>query len=477
MTPEPAPSAIVEQAQQLAEALEQWARAHRTATLAAHEQGVLALLRQWMGPLLGAVLARALELDHPRAREARVACPRCGRRRAPHEWRTRRPLTVCGATPFDRPYYYCAPCRQGWAPADAVLDLAAAQQVSAGLQAWLAREGAEDAFGPAAGRIERLTGIGVGAETVRTHTEAVGAMLLADQAVAATTVARTQEAAAPVDPAPETLLIEMDGVLVRYRDDWHEVKACLVAGCRPGTGGAVGPDGSRRAPVLLAPSYVAVRLPAALFGPRVLAEAARRGALEVVGWEQPPGTDPRLAGVTGPSLAVLRHVVILGDGAKWIWDLAAEHFGGHATEIVDWYHGTEHLWTLGRALFGEADPHTTAWVRRAEAVLWHRGAAALLPHLRRCRAAIPEMALVVRRERGYFATNVERMAYPAFRARGLPIGSGAIESTAGWLVQARCKRPGMRWSEPGAQAVLAVRAQTASGRPLPFAPLRARSAA
>ncbi len=48
----------------------------------------------------------------------------------------------------------------------------------------------------------------------------------------------------------------------------------------------------------------------------MLAEAARRGALEVIGWEQPPGTDPRLAGVTGPALAVLRQVVVLGDGAK-----------------------------------------------------------------------------------------------------------------------------------------------------------------
>ena len=339
MIPEPTPSAIVEQAQQLVEALERWARTHRAATLAEHEQGVLALLRQWMGPLLGAVLARALELDHPRAREARVPCPRCGRRRAPHQWRTRRPLTVCGPTPLARPYYYCPACRHGWAPADAVLELAAAQQVSAGLQAWLATEGADDAFGAAAGRVERLTGIAVGAETVRAHTEAVGAALLADQEAAAAHVARTQDPAEPPDPAPETLLVEMDGVLVRYRDDWHEVKACLVAGCRLGSGGATGPEGTARAPMLLAPSYVAMRLPAALFGPRVLAEAARRGALDVVGWEQPPGTDPRLAGASGPALAVLRHVVILGDGARWIWDLAAEHFGGHCTEIVDWFHG------------------------------------------------------------------------------------------------------------------------------------------
>ncbi len=137
----------------------------------------------------------------------------------------------------------------------------------------------------------------------------------------------------------------------------------------------------------------------------------------------------------------------------------------------------EHLWTLGPALYGEAHPQTAVWVRRAEAVLWRRGASALLPHLRRQRAPTPEALLVVQRERDYFSTNATRMAYPTFRAQGMPIGSGAIESTAGWLVHARCKRPGMRWSPSGAQAVLAVRAQTASLRPLPFSPLRHAQAA
>ncbi len=224
------PAEIGPAVQAFAHRLAQPVRTHRDASLEAHEQGVLALVRRAMGPMLGAVLARSLQLDQPRARWERVACPQCGRRRAPHQWRTRQPLTVCGVTPFARPYYYCTECRHGWAPADATMGLATAQQISVGLQAWLATEGAEDAFGAAAARIERLTGIGVGAETVRTHTETVGAALVAAQDAAAMTVAETQEAAEPVDPALEMLLVEVDGVLLRYRDDWHEVKACLVAG-------------------------------------------------------------------------------------------------------------------------------------------------------------------------------------------------------------------------------------------------------
>jgi hypothetical protein len=60
------------------------------------------------------------------------------------------------------------------------------------------------------------------------------------------------------------------------------------------------------------------------------------------------------------------------------------------------------------------------------------------------------------------------MDYPAIRAQGLPIGSGAVESSAKHVVQQRLKRAGQRWSEPGARAMLALRACYASGRrPLP----------
>jgi hypothetical protein len=41
----------------------------------------------------------------------------------------------------------------------------------------------------------------------------------------------------------------------------------------------------------------------------------------------------------------------------------------------------------------------------------------------------------VRRERGYFAANAARTDSPAYRAAGLPVGSGAVESSAKQLVQ------------------------------------------
>ena len=58
------------------------------------------------------------------------------------------------------------------------------------------------------------------------------------------------------------------------------------------------------------------------------------------------------------------------------------------------------------------------------------------------------------------------MDYPSLRLDGLPIGSGAIESAADHVVQRRMKRAGMRWSDPGGDAILALRARLRSRRPL-----------
>ena len=80
------------------------------------------------------------------------------------------------------------------------------------------------------------------------------------------------------------------------------------------------------------------------------------------------------------------------------------------------------------------------------------------------RPATAASAEVVRVERGYFAANAERMDYPTIAAQGLPIGSGAVESSAKHVVQQHMKRPGQRWSERGARAMLALRARAASGR-------------
>jgi hypothetical protein len=458
MDPATIPDPIVALAQELADGLRAWAREHPSATLAEHEQGVLALFRRLMGPALGATPAEALGTERPAAGRLREPCPGCGRRAKPHARRERELLSVCGAVRLERPYYYCGACRRGWAPADATLGLEPHAATSPGVAAWLALVGATAPFRQAAALLAELAGLGVGSETVRTHAVAAGGLLELCRRRAAEYVEAEREPAGALEAADGVLVIMVDGVQLRYLDGWHEVKRGLVSGCAPGwPAPGTRPDQAHR---LLGPSYLADRAPAEAFGPLLLAEAARRGALEVVGWEHAPGGVP---GDRLPALAVLREVVVLGDGAPWIGNLAEEHFG-RRVEIVDWYHAAEHLWTAAKALHGAGTPEAAAWAEQALDLLWDEGAGPVRRLLEAAEPPDAEAAELLRRERGYFAANACRMDYPAYRARGLPIGSGAVESAAKHLVQCRMKRAGMRWSDDGARAILALSAHLATAR-------------
>jgi len=435
------PEKIVTVLMTLAEELADWCVEGRDASLARHEARVLRLVWRILPLLLRAVVEVATSELDPRLARARSACPGCGRKAEPHQVRARQVLTTCGLLTLARPWYHCGPCGHGWSVAETVLEVRRSTRISDGLRAWLVRLGATAPFRDAAAVLAELTGLELSPETVRGHTVAAGRALRMAEDAAVVTVERTREAAEPVEAAPGLLLAEADGVMVRYLDGWHEVKVGLVAGWED------------RA--VQAPSYVAAREPAERFGGRLLAEAARRGALSVVGWT---------GGLTGRALAVLREAVLLGDGAAWIWNLADEHLD-RRIEIVDYWHAVEHLHTLATALFGEGERATT-WARARAGDLLLAGAEAVLASLREVRAPTPAAAAVLRVERGYFTKHAERMAYPLFRDDGLPVGSGAIESAADHVVQQRMKRAGMRWSEEGGDAVLALRARVRSHRPL-----------
>jgi len=438
------PAPIVAGLETLGSELVTWAQDHRDSTLVDQEQAVLERVRAALPRLLGAVLTLSTRQLEPGLRRLPETCPTCGRRCRRPSWRRRWVTTICGRVTWERPWYACQRCRHGWSPVDQTLGVAPRARLSGGLQQWLAELGAATDFAEAQGWLERLGGVHVAKETVRAQAERQGAALEAAQQAASAQVEATRESALPVDAAPGQLLVETDGVMVRYRETgWHEVKIGLVAGW---AGGA-----------LAAPSYVAAREGAAAFGDRLLAEAARRGALEIVGWE---------GGRTGAGLAVLRDVLVLGDGARWIWNLAAEHFGARR-ELVDFYHASEHLWTVARLLESEGTAVAAEWGTARCHELRHDGVDPVRTALRAARATTADGRKLLRRERAYFRANAARMDYPAAKTAGLPIGSGAVESLARHLVQLRMKRPGARWSRASAQAIVTLRAHLQSGRPLP----------
>ena len=160
-----------------------------------------------------------------------------------------------------------------------------------------------------------------------------------------------------------------------------------------------------------------------------------------------------------------KQVVVLGDGAPWIWNLAAEYFPG-AVYIVDLYHAKEHVWDVAHAVFGGATAAATAWATPACSLLEQGQTANLVCAIQALPPIAPEPGQarsIPERAVDYFTTNAERMRYPVFHAQGMHIGSGIAEAACKTIVSTRAKRCGMRWTPEGLDALLPLRTAVLNG--------------
>ena len=157
-------------------------------------------------------------------------------------------------------------------------------------------------------------------------------------------------------------------------------------------------------------------------------------------------------------------VVIVGDGAEWIWNLADPYFPG-AVQIVDLYHARQHLWELARRLYPNQEANQKAWIKIHQKRLLDKGKIEkLVTALRSIQSTNSEVAEKIRTEADYFERNAERMHYPTFRRQHLFVGSGVIEAGCKTVIGSRLKRSGMFWTVRGANAILALRCCHLNGR-------------
>jgi hypothetical protein len=389
------------------------------------------------------------EIIGMRAREGEEvpSCASCGQpMRRVDAARPRHLQGLVGDYTLRRAYYHCAPCGQGQAPLDTALGVGQGT-LSPELLRVVCWAGVEEAFTEAADVVQEALGTWVSADSVGRATERMGVVAEATIQEAIGRVKQGQAAWSVAEieapPAPGVLAVEVDGVQVHRDDGWHEMKVVTVAPLGPAlhherTSGRVHLAWGRA-------SYGAGFEEAEDFWYRAYVEACRRGL----------GTP------------AVQTVVVVGDGAEWIWHRAAAFLGAgpqEVIEIVDIYHAYEYLWSVGHALFGVGTPEAVTWVEHLKDRLYEQGVAPVLAALAASQPVTDEAAEAVRLAHGYFTTHAARMDYPRFVARQFPIGSGAVESTCKSLVEARAKQAGMRWSRTGAQAVLSLRALHRSGR-------------
>lgn len=341
--------------------------------------------------------------------------------------------TVLDTISITRPYYLCPACHHGFSPLDQQLAFCAGG-ISAGLEELLALLGAtEDSFAQAASVLEKLTLVSVCPNSVRDATERLGQCLHAHEQHLVQTAQATSTPPPLRQPPITRMYISMDGILVHLHDDgWKEVKL--------GTVYTTSTHVPRKRPEKLelravAHSYVTDLADAATFGSRLWAEAAQRGVLTAT------------------------EVVVVGDGAHWIWNLADEYFPD-AVQIVDWYHASEYVWTAAHAIYGQGSDLAKRWAAEQLERLWEGQVADVIATLQEHLSA----GAVVQETLTYYSNQQQRMRYAEYRARGMQIGSGTIESGCKQVIGARLKLAGMIWERSGAQAVATVRTWLRSGR-------------
>jgi len=367
----------------------------------------------WLRRVLGAALtARADRLGTP------GTCGTCGGARGFRQHRPMRVHTVLPGRDVEVTLVYgqCAQCQAGVRPLVEELGTDA-EGFTPALQQMATLAGVIEPYEAASTELlGRLAGVAVSREKIQALVGLEGA-----RAVAAPPL---PVAAAP--PSVEPLTVAIDGGMIFVDGRWQEAKM----GCVYDTADrVVSPTRS----TVTARQVVAVRGTAEALGAQLWLRADALGATQ-------------------------RRVVVLGDGAPWIWNLAAELFP-RRVEILDWYHADEHVSAVARALYGEGTEKARAWRQSQLDRLWTdkvdqaiEALRFLGPHQRAAakRVAVEDLSR-------YLTTNRDRMRYQTFRAAGYAIGSGAVESAVSHVIQQRMKRTGMHWRSAGADAMLALR--------------------
>ena len=381
-------------------------------------------------------------------------------------------ITLVGPVSFVRAYYQCLHgaegqeeqvCRHAEAPAD-VLWGVDKQRTTPGVQGHISYLSARLTFEESAQTMCRTVPIGMSGRQALNLMRPVAEGLAAqeDHQVSLVQAQAKQAQSQPcaqrqAQKEVERLYIELDGVFARMRrgsvpmekeeqqrkgDVYREIKAGAVFRAERG------PKRSELA------AGVYVDTPA----PDSMRYVARRTAKGGFAWLL-----YHLAKQCG--LEQAQQVVVLGDGAPWIWNQAAEHFAG-AVQIVDLSHAKEHVWDVAHAVFGRGTAAATAWATHACSLLEQGQSEALVCAIQALPSIPPEPGQarsIPERAVDYFTTNAGRMRYPDFRAQGMHIGSGIAEAACKTIVSTRAKRSGMRWTPEGIDALLPLRTAVLNG--------------
>lgn len=414
---------------------------------------------QTMGHLEEEILHRTRDLERAvleeaaqkKADQAPLVCPVCGGKlsRVTHG-HERTYQTRFGEVTIRRARGWCRRCKCWRFPADHVLGLAETGSCSPSVQEMAALAASKLPVGEASAVIERLTGVKLPRATLdrearRQGKRAEGKRQQMDEQLGqgAGTEQLVPELRLKGAVEPFTLVIELDAWNIRERndEDWGQTEELREKGQEPDWwhwvyGGTcfrlsqrVQTPGGRS--LILSRGTVMTRGGIDVLKQQLWAEAMRHG------------------------LSQAKEVLVIADGAVWIWNLAADRFAG-ARQRLDPWHALQHLWAVAHALHPEDEAAAAAWVKPLKDKLLESRAAEVIDELDSLLKSLEgSRRKAVQAERNYLKNNRERLDYTGAKERGEPLGSGAMESTCKQY-QVRFHRSGQFWTNEGDEALMCL---------------------
>jgi len=273
-------------------------------------------------------------------------------------------------------------------------------------------------FGRVVKHLKRTLGVVVPVSTVRRQTLAVGQRVLDVHNEQAQPLADC-----PEEPAAERLAMSSDGSMVPLVGGvWAEVKVVAIGQVERRT------HKGEEEIVTSQLSYFARLADAATFADQASGELRRRG------------------------IERAKEVCAIQDGAEWIQGFVQGH-RHDALRILDFAHAASYVDEIAVKV-REAGGHLpTGWEDGVLHRLKHEGPTRLLRHLSRLAGRYPQ----IQEQVNYLHKRQQFMDYPTYQQQGWPIGSGSVESSHKFVVQARLKGAGMHWKPEHVNPMLALR--------------------
>lgn len=156
-----------------------------------------------------------------------------------------------------------------------------------------------------------------------------------------------------------------------------------------------------------------------------------------------------------------KEIILIADGARWIWNRAGEILASlnfphdKFTRVTDFYHAVEHLSEISDMCASWDYKKRKKWVQQMRKHLRYGEFNVMVDSIKLlCRG---RNAKKIRIQLNYFVNRRDSMRYKEFKLKGMPLGSGAVESAIRRVINLRLKGVGIFWREPNAEIMLHLR--------------------